>query len=561
MKIIVLLALTITLGFTKQSQIIFGTYSTPKGAQEMHKTLNTFLQENVQLKEFLEQHSIAVKSKEYGKYFVTTLEPLTTQADKHFVYHQVKKAFSDAYILDLVLKPQEELPVELVEELQIEEVQVTRIEAVEEIEIVEESDPLLAQEPDFKSLPIKETQAIAKVKQEDIIAPIVTKKESNLLEEYFMEILAVLALLILSVVYFLIKASQQKKKNQLSEYTVQENAVVQEDKEQEEISDQADQEEVHKIEPLEPKDEIATEALRGNEEGTFGVDSSMQKSSATSQEESKSQSSSSKRQKREVPPHPKISKANFTEFSGLRILVAEDNLINQKVINGLLADTGIELVMANDGKEALDILEKDKNFTFVLMDAHMPRVDGFEATRRIRANPEYDHILVVALSGDTAADDVKKMHEAGMEEHLEKPLRMDALYDVLYAYTSPQEEEESGDYVEVVMTSELNGDKGLSICGGDEDFYHEILDEFVRDYADSAQKIHTFLEENKIQQADKLLLDILGISANIGAERLNEVAKDLKDALQDIEEKSYLSLVDQYEKHLGSLLEDIKSYK
>lgn len=558
MKILLLLAFTLTLGFTKESQIVFGTYSTLKGAQQMHKTLNTFLEENAQLKEFLDKNAITLQSKEYGKYFITTLEPLTTQSDKYFVYNQIKESFQDAYILELAPKPQEELSLEVI----AEETQVKEIEAIEEIQEVFEEDPLLSEEPDFKSLPTKPVQNVAKIKQEDIITPTVTKKvskeELNLVEEYFMEILAALALLIVVVVYFFIKASQQKQKNQLTEYSTPEESHTQEALD---VEEDQQEEEVQRIEPLEVADEIAPEALRGNEEGTFGVESSAQNMSAPSQEQSETQSSSNKIQKRAVPPHGKISKSDFNEFAGLRILVAEDNLINQKVINGLLADTGIELVMANDGKEALEVLEKDKEFKFVLMDAHMPRIDGFEATRRIRANPEYDHILVVALSGDTAADDVKKMQEAGMQEHLEKPLRMDALYDILYAYTSPNEEEESGEYIEVVMTQELNGDKGLSICGGDEAFYHEILDEFVRDYGDSAQKIHTFLESNQIQQADKLLLDILGISANIGADRLNEIAKDLKDALQDVEEKSYLSLVDQYEKHLNALLEDIKSYK
>ncbi|MCD6258863.1 MAG: response regulator [Helicobacteraceae bacterium] len=559
MKILLLLALTLTLGFTKESQIVFGTYSTLKGAQEMHDTLNTFVQKNIKLKKFLDHNSITIKSKEYGKYFVTTLEPLATNADKYFVYDQIKDTFKDAYVLQLFPKQQEEIPLEVISE----EIQIKEIQTIKEVQENQENDPLLADEPDFKNLPTKPTKNIAKIKQEDIIAPTVTKKvskeEFNLVEEYFIEILATLALLILVVVYFFVKASQQKQKNRISEYNIEQKPSVQETAEIQE--EEIQEENTQRIEPLEATDEIAPEALRGDEEGTFGVESSMKEMSTTSQEESETKNSSEKRKKRAVPPHAKISKANFTEFAGLRILVAEDNLINQKVINGLLADTGIELVMANDGKEALEVLEKDKDFKFVLMDAHMPRIDGFEATRRIRANPEYDHILVVALSGDTAADDVKKMQEAGMQEHLEKPLRMDALYDILYAYTSPNEEEESGEYVEVVMTQELNGDKGLSICGGDEAFYHEILDEFVRDYGDSAQKIHTFLESNQIQQADRLLLDILGISANIGADRLNEIAKDLKDALQDVEEKSYLSLVDQYEKHLTSLLEDIKSYK
>lgn len=265
--------------------------------------------------------------------------------------------------------------------------------------------------------------------------------------------------------------------------------------------------------------------------------------------------------KRTVPAHGKITKHSFVEFTGERILVAEDNLINQKVLSGLLAESGIELVMANDGQEALDILENDTNFLMILMDAHMPRIDGFEATRTIRANSKYDHILVVALSGDTAVDDIKKMREAGMSEQLEKPLRMEFLYNIFYAYTDqktkPNKEDE---LVEVIMTKDLNGDIGLETCGGDEEFYREILGEFILNYSTSSDTLGEFLRSNDLASADKLLLDILGITSNIGAIPLSEIASNLKLSLSDTQEKSYFSLLDQYKVHLERLAHDIKEY-
>jgi HPt (histidine-containing phosphotransfer) domain-containing protein len=178
-----------------------------------------------------------------------------------------------------------------------------------------------------------------------------------------------------------------------------------------------------------------------------------------------------------------------------------------------------------------------------------------KTTRAIRANPKYDHILVVALSGDTAVDDIKKMSDAGMEEQLEKPLRMDSLYNILYAYSGEDE-----DYIEVFMTKELHGDKGLAICGGDEKFYLEILHEFVNTYADSAHKLRDLLTNSQINAADKLLLDIIGVSANIGAEQFTKAANDLKEALQDTEEQSYFTNLEQYQSHLESLTRDIKEF-
>ena len=231
------------------------------------------------------------------------------------------------------------------------------------------------------------------------------------------------------------------------------------------------------------------------------------------------------------------------------------------MISGLLADTGIEITIADDGQEALDILEKDSDFAFILMDAHMPRVDGFEATKIIRQNPDYDHILVVALSGDTAADDIKKMRDAGMEEQLEKPLRMDALYDILYAYSGIESEEENDDeYIEVVMTKELDGNKGLEICGGDEDFYDEILKEFLNSYSNSAKKLNDLIQNKQIEHADRFLLDIVGITANIGADNLHNIAQNLKEAIRNLQEQKYLSILKEYEQHLTQLLKDIEEH-
>ncbi len=302
---------------------------------------------------------------------------------------------------------------------------------------------------------------------------------------------------------------------------------------------------------IEPLSEIP---LFGTEEGEFVVITPTPEDKASTDR----RKSDKTIQKRPVPEHGKITKQNFSEFAGERILVAEDNIINQKVLLGLLAGSGIELVMANDGQEALDILENDTNFLMILMDAHMPRVDGFEATRIIRANPRYDHILVVALSGDTASDDIKKMKDAGMSEQLEKPLRMEALYEMIYAYTG--NETDKDEFIDANATKSLNTEIGLQTCGGDEDFYREILSEFIRDYGTSSDMLGELLRSHNLHAADALLLDIIGITENIGAHKLGEIASNMKLALSDTHELSYFSLFDQYKAQLNRLMQEIKEY-
>jgi len=366
--------------------------------------------------------------------------------------------------------------------------------------------------------------------------------------EYQLEIIVIVASVVgILVFYFILKRSSTPKtpidkseKNDIPQVAPQEKVKV-----VPEIKEEA------KVEPL---PEIS---LPGKEEGDFGV--------ITPAYEEKPEDVTSRRKsdktipKRSVPEHGKITKQNFSEFAGERILVAEDNPINQKVLLGLLAGSGIEIVLANDGQEALDILENDTNFLMILMDAHMPRVDGFQATRSIRANPKFDHILVVALSGDVASDDIQKMKNAGMSEQLEKPLRMEALYEIIYAYTGKETHED--EFVEAtVMTKNLDVNKGLETCGGDGDFYREILSEFITDYADSSLKLGEFLRSNNLQAADAYLLDIIGVTENIGAHPLAKIASNMKLALSDTHEQSYFSLFDQYKAHLDSLMQDIREY-
>ena len=256
-----------------------------------------------------------------------------------------------------------------------------------------------------------------------------------------------------------------------------------------------------------------------------------------------------------VPHHDKIVKEDFKDFAGLKMLVAEDNLINQKVIAGMLNESGIEITFANDGLETISFLNNQKDFGIILMDAHMPNMDGFEATRKIRSHPEFDDIAIVALSGDVAADDIKKMYDAGMDAHLEKPLKMDALYDILYAFTKNEhaKQEETNEPALDIKT-------GIAISGGDESFYKEILREFLEDYSNATNRIASMLEHNEFKNADALLLDLTGITANIGAEPAYNAILNLRKALQKDGERNYKEAYRKFADAFDTLIKAIKDY-
>ncbi|MDD2566634.1 MAG: response regulator [Thiovulaceae bacterium] len=595
MRFLLLLSFLAVFVHAMQSRLVIGTYSSERNAHNAEKELQNFIGEDANFRLFVTSNKLTTNVLEYGKYYIVALEPFDDVVLERFALSKLIVRYDGTYVLPLTEGSHKKstLAQNSTVVAPAKTVAPKIVDTNEEVYLGE--DPILVKEPSLEELPVKTEESKAQSaqiiasqkKKEDIVTQTSqttkqntqetsSKKESSVVGEFMFEIIALIAILIAIVAYFLIKKSKYKKEenNPLQEIVVDEydaeeqetpNGTEKQTPRQEtpqvaskETADVVAQNEEIVTQETIPMDQAVlaeehTETFGGKEEGSFGV-------VETTPPQQEQQPKKTRRKKREVPPHAKITKQNFKEFTGMRILVAEDNLINQKVISGLLADTGIEIVIADDGKEALDILKKDSNFTLILMDAHMPRIDGFEATRKIRANPDYDHILVVALSGDTAADDIKKMQAAGMEEHLEKPLKMDSLYDILYAYWEGEETESSDEYIEVIMTNELNGDEGLNICGGDEGFYKEILNEFLTTYSDSAEKIHAYLASGDMPKADKLLLDIVGITSNIGAKNLNAIAHDLKDALADTQEKSYLTLAEEYEKHLHYLLRDIKAY-
>ncbi len=144
----------------------------------------------------------------------------------------------------------------------------------------------------------------------------------------------------------------------------------------------------------------------------------------------------------EPPAHVQLEQAlrvsEPTELTGLRVLVAEDNYVNQKVIRRILDKWGVEYEVAGNGREALEWLSRAP-FDVVLMDCQMPEMDGYEATRRIRAYeaPRGLHIPIIALTANALEGDREKCLECGMDDYLSKPVNPDLLWEKLTRWGKP----------------------------------------------------------------------------------------------------------------------------
>jgi signal transduction histidine kinase/ActR/RegA family two-component response regulator len=142
-------------------------------------------------------------------------------------------------------------------------------------------------------------------------------------------------------------------------------------------------------------------------------------------------------------PNPTISleqKPPTTQsFATLRVLLVEDNFINQEVMRAILSELEINVDVANDGLEALSMLAQSQSaaFDLILMDCQMPNMDGYEATRRIRAGDagqKFSQIPIAALTANVLDSEREKCREAGMNDYLSKPINFEALKAVLKKY-------------------------------------------------------------------------------------------------------------------------------
>ena len=132
-----------------------------------------------------------------------------------------------------------------------------------------------------------------------------------------------------------------------------------------------------------------------------------------------------------LPPFPPESERRH-QLSGLRVLLVEDNLVNQQVAAEILSQEGIVVELAENGQDALSVLaERPKAFHVVLMDLQMPIMDGYNATRALRAMPEFQTLPIIAMTAHTMSGEREACIAAGMNDHVAKPIEVDKLFQVL----------------------------------------------------------------------------------------------------------------------------------
>lgn len=229
------------------------------------------------------------------------------------------------------------------------------------------------------------------------------------------------------------------------------------------------------------------------------------------------------------------------KITGIKILLVEDNKVNQLVANALLSHMGFKVDIAENGLEALEKLE-EAEYDMVLMDVEMPVMDGYEATRRIRSNPRWSNLPVVALTGHDTSEHRLRGNRCGMNDHINKPIDPHELLAIITKYVNIKELpaptpgksvngfEETEDLSWPDLPGIISAD-GLNRVNGNKDLYKKILLQFRASNLDTADNLETALSMGDDMAACRLAHTVKGVAANIGAVQLAVVAAELESAL------------------------------
>ncbi|MBF0167224.1 MAG: PAS-domain containing protein [Alphaproteobacteria bacterium] len=243
----------------------------------------------------------------------------------------------------------------------------------------------------------------------------------------------------------------------------------------------------------------------------------------------------------QAPPATMMEPDIISEVSGAHLLLVEDNAINQQVAQGLLESFGITSDVAVNGAQAIERLKGKHGYDGVLMDLQMPVMDGFEATKRLRADQRFKTLPIIAMTAHATLEERQKVLNAGMNEHIAKPIEPERLLVTLKTWIAPRldpkrlRKDVSQSAVTLSAGDEpplpgIQFDSALKRLSGNKDLLIKLLADFVRDYRNVAGELSHLLAQASTREAERLAHTLKGVAANLGAQEIQELADHIEKA-------------------------------
>lgn len=254
-------------------------------------------------------------------------------------------------------------------------------------------------------------------------------------------------------------------------------------------------------------------------------------------------------------------RAENLNFGGARVLLVEDNPINQQVAVELLRGSGLNVTVASNGRLGIESLEAGE-YDLVLMDIQMPEMDGYQATRFIRADGRWDDLPIIAMTAHAMVEEKEKCFAAGMNDHIAKPIDPELLGTTLARWVKvenqPEAHQEDGARDENIPDNlpGLDFAAGLRNLRGNIGLYKRLLNELARDHASAEELIRAEMEPSgDLQTAIRIAHTLKGISGNLGAMDLYEKSSALEEALTT--GKAHKAKLNSFAKALGVVVQSV----
>ncbi len=267
--------------------------------------------------------------------------------------------------------------------------------------------------------------------------------------------------------------------------------------------------------------------------------------------------------------------ATAPQLHGVRALLVEDNALNQEVASGFLRALGLEVDVADDGARAIEMV-KARDYDVVLMDMQMPVMDGLSACRAMRKLPALADLPILAMTANATTSDRAQCLDAGMNDHIAKPVDPKVLLDKLLYWVARDRAVEPGAPAQASSSPDapaaappcegplrgllenvpgLDVERGLALALDQEDFYLKLLGLFIEGQADTAQALARAIDASEWKEAQHLTHTLKGVTAQLGATTLTDLATELEQELRGERDRERIQpLLAQIEDELPHLL-------
>jgi len=238
------------------------------------------------------------------------------------------------------------------------------------------------------------------------------------------------------------------------------------------------------------------------------------------------------------------STAGGLDARGIRVLLVEDNEVNQQIATELLQSVGASITVANHGGEAVNLFPEGDQppFDVVFMDVQMPEMDGFTATRILRARPGLSNLPIIAMTAHAMTDEIQHCLNAGMNDHVGKPIDPSVLFAALARWTQGRERKISTSSTKLAkpddtfLLPEIDGVDlaiGLQRVAGNKRLYRDLLTQFAAKQASAPQRILDALANGDCGQAERMVHSLKGVAGNLGIKPIFNSAANLETALRE----------------------------